>query len=216
MPSIKKTVICGLFFVCALFLENAIAIPLDGDPLAEYSGMEPFLYTQSGRTQSGHVEYAVYQAANYFGTTPSAGDYVYAYQIYNATGSNTSISFFSTAILENANVYEIYSDINSGPDIEPYLEYFLPDDINPESAEYAFAPIPGFGQAIGPGQNSSILVFTSDNTWYSSGFGTVAGGGISTMLTLPAPVPEPAMFALLTLGVLPLIRRKHKTIKKRS
>lgn len=177
-----------------LFVSSADALPLSG----ALSGWEPatayFDYTYDGRTLTGQVDYAVYDSFD--GNPLSGGSYVYAYQIFNSIDSDVSIDSFSIAILDEAVVTDIgWVTADGGGEVEPSFAYFSPDEQSPQSAIYLF--MPQLAGVVGAGQNSTILLFSSDSL-PQPGFGIVEGGSIGESVQgLPTPVPEPTTIFLI-------------------
>lgn len=197
-----------LLFVATLFTPAANALPING----ALSGWEPsnipFDFTYEGRRLTGEISCAVYD--EYPGDAPSGGQYVYAYQIFNSELSSVSIDFFSIGILEGAVVGDIDSDTYQVTDgVVPSYAYFSPDQQTAESAIYLFLPF--LNGLVESGQNSVILLFSSDND-PTEGFGIIEGGSIGEMIDgLPTPLPEPATIFLLGIGgaLLTLTRKKR-------
>ena len=146
-----------ILFISAAFVSVTSALPLGALP--GWSGSVPFDYAGTdGRSLSGYIDYAVYNVGDYTGTAPSEGDYVYAYQVFNAVTSDVCIESFSVCLLDGVDVGDIYAD--SFPDsIEPFAKYFSPDEISPDNASFLFLPAP-FGAVIGGGEKSFYLVFS--------------------------------------------------------
>ena len=66
----------------------------------------------------------------------------------------------------------------------------------------------GFGPGVlNPGQNSALLVVQTNATAYTTTLANVQDG-LNTQVATYSPAPEPASFALLTLGLLAVARRR--------
>ena len=173
-----------------------------GDAFFEYYGLD-------GRALIGQIDYAVYEVDDYPGSAPSGGQYIYAYQVINSGVSDVGAESFSACILEGAEVGNInWDDYQATNGIKPSFEYFSPDSQAPQSARFLF--LPGLGP-VGSGQTSVNLLFSSDNG-PTDGFGFIEGGGIGGAIeSLPTPVPEPATFVLLGIGLMALARKGKTT-----
>ena len=189
----------SLLFLSTIFLQTAKGLPVG----AEYADTDTYVFSRYGRTLTIDIEYGVYEAATVSWDDPLSltGNYIYAYQIYNdAVASDVGVTFFSVSILDGVSVLDIGS-AESG--VEPYVAYFAPGQVGAESAEFSFAPLPGYS-TVGIGEHSNILFFTSDNPWTESdGFGAIHGEVvIGEISNLPTAVPEPATIVLLGCGLL--------------
>jgi hypothetical protein len=195
----KELIVSIMLLTVALCGSAANALPVSGT----VEGWEPstiyFEYVVDGRTLSGQIDYAVYTTSP--GEVELAGQYVYAYQITNSGSSNVSIDSFAVGILEGATVIDIDFDSSvSGGDVEPFHAYFSPDQPTAQSAAWWFMPAPIGDGVVQIGQQSVVLLFSSNDapSPLNDGFASIAGGGIGgTVTNLPTPIPEPTTIILL-------------------
>ncbi|MDD5134711.1 MAG: hypothetical protein PHP01_04815, partial [Phycisphaerae bacterium] len=144
---------------------------LYNDPaaMAGFTGTTTFNLSQASSILNVDVEYAVFAPGQYGGDDLSGGGaYIYAYQIFNNSASNVAVDFFSVGIPGDSGIDIVYTDTNYGTSggIDPLAFQF------PQSAGYMF-----MRQSLNPGQNSSVLLFSSDYL-PTTGFGAVSGGGL--------------------------------------
>jgi len=200
---------------------TSLAGPLSTQPLAYNDGMmtwhgsSAFSAPSSVGTLSGYVDWAVFSAAGYAATgytgypapAPSAGNFIYTFQIYVTDpppGPPVGVSQLSVALITTA------SDIGTF-DVTGASSIYYPSalGISGGGANYTF------GVELPPLQWSSGLAFASPfaPTWLG---GTVQDGGVPIGIWLPSPgtaIPEPASVALLCLGILtgaPLMIRRRR------
>ena len=192
---------------CAVVFAACADASLYSDPaaMAGYTGRTSINIIQSGVELKADVEYAVYAPGTYSGNDLTSGnEYIYAYQIFNSLKSDVAVDFFSVGIISPATVSTIYTDdtygYNPGTGVEPLLS-----KIFAQSAGFVFA-----GQNLNPRQWSSVLIFSSVHS-PTIGFGTVSGGGLCGMGSLPTPaiLPEPATIVMIMPALLAL-RNKNK------
>lgn len=210
MP-VKKLPLLVSACLILLVAVSAMAGPLPTDPNA-LTGFKGSVNFSSG-TLVGRVEYAVY-APGKFGTSaalgnpakadPSAGtDYVYTYEVFTTGSQGTtdlSVALLPGGVPLNATRIGNTATTPEGG-LVPTLNRFNPtNQPQKQTAYYLFAT-----PAIGTGQHSDILLFTSalPPTFINS---TVTGTltTIINNITLPTPVPEPGAFALAGFGLIGL------------
>ena len=192
--------------ISVLFAGSVYALPAGG--LAGFTGTEDFSYTANGWNMTGHIDYAVYEAADWTGVFAPDADYVYAYQVFNDAGSVGIVDSLSVILSPGASLGSIGVEGVSGG-VSPFFSYFSPDITNAQSSLYLFLPaFPGnsSGGFVDPGDKSFLLFFTSDDA-PKMGQGVLSNQGIT--VSLPTVAPEPATIALLGLGSLAVIRRRR-------
>ena len=210
----RKIFIYYLFiFVLSVVAQNAVALPLFGDPFAidSVSGDYVFGGAENQPLFSVHVESAVYLTGNYSGNggyDPSGGadTYLYAYEFFNNAESEVGADDFSVGILSDVIASNAVSDTGYGGvgGVTPFISMLVGSPL--QNVKYLFLL-----DLIDPGEHSSILLFTS-NMAPTSGYGTVSAGGAGGVVSLitPESIPEPAGLLLLGIGGLFLRRRKNK------
>ena len=178
-----------------------------------WAGSTPFL---TG-TLSGHVEWAVFEAANFpfpgAGYAPTPGELVYAYQVF--VDGTAVLSHFDVDVPNAANNIGTFNVLGGGT-VTPSAMSLGPA---PTIAAFDF-----HGPAI-PQSSDSIGLAYSSNKVPQAWFGSVIDTGQSTFVVpIPSPsnvnVPEPATIALLCLGgallVPTAVRRLRKRQRRRS
>jgi hypothetical protein len=160
---------------------------------------------------SGHVDYAVYAPGFYDGSLSLPADkYVYCYQLFEDTSSSVNIDSFSVGLYPGITVGNMTYD--------PAHPVAAPGGTNP-SAEIALSQTALYiffsSNPIMPGNNSSVLLFTSDTApAFGSGLvsGGISGGTIPLNLPTPTPNPEPASLFLFSLGIPALVRFRRRAV----
>lgn len=205
---IMLTFLGGLLIMSSVVSATIIPLNSDSIALADYSGLISVNQTKGSHIYSFNVSYAVYDVTVYNANgrfDPSYGQdlYIYAYQIFNSVNSNTDIKAFEIAITESVTVDNItYDEVAGMPfGITPHLENILPT-----SAIWKFDKNP-----INPGENSVVLLFTSDfapgydnnTTLHSRNENGISGISV----VAPSLIPEPTTLLLLGLGT--IIFRKN-------
>jgi len=140
-------------------------------------------------TRSGHVEYEVYHLEEYVGTLDAMPDnhYVYAYQVFNDEASDLSFDTFSVNFVPGVAV-ENPGSVGTGTDPSGYRSLS-------GSISYYFD-----NSVISPGENSSILLFSS-LLYPTAGYANINGEGRnSTVELIMVPTPEPASSLLFGIG----------------
>ncbi|MBL7106139.1 MAG: PEP-CTERM sorting domain-containing protein [Phycisphaerae bacterium] len=170
-----------------------------------YQGTSYFSQPTTAGGIAGKIDFAVYdtQQASPSGiANPGSGQYIYAYQIFCDQVNTDPISFFSIFNI-GENAIANYNDIDSqndgsGDNVDTTDEYF-----NPSFSKATWVFDNGLLVA---GEHSYFLVLSSDHNWTagSYSFSQPADG------QAPIPNPEPATIALMTTGVVLLLRKKKR------
>lgn len=212
----RNTLVAGLLVAGIALLagpaERAAADILADDPNAmpAWQGTNSSDVTSGGMRIKVDVDFAVFAPGEYPGDDPSGGtDYVYAYQFFNDAVSDVAVCVFSVGIGTNAGADNIGDD-PAGPGADSGV----PPDLctisqASASARWAFGWT-DTGVEVMPGQNSTVLIYTSPNgpRWCVA---SVIDGGLPVPVgELPAPVPEPASAMLLLLGALGALGRLRR------
>ncbi len=194
-----RTAGLALGIACALSAAgSAQAGVLNGHANAFDDGTDVWTGTSSfsnGSGLSGTVDWVVFDRDDfpYSGYSPTAGEFVYAFQIYS-TGS----AAIHSLTLDDPNAAA--DNIGSFADLagEAPTSAVIGSQI-----EWNFA-------GLDAGENSIGLAFSSNNL-PTNLFGVVVNGGsfaVAVPLPVPSPiVPEPASLALLGLGAVTMLRR---------
>jgi hypothetical protein len=214
----RKVVVFAI--VGALLCGSALAGPLAIDPNAYFDGTTLW----RGRTNitdgfilTGVVDWCVYTptgwaAAGWVGYTPTAGEFVYAYQVENA-GLAPILGFGAKMIDDN--------------DANNIGEFDLPG-VNVAAngtPPFGFSGVaPNLDMAnwywqitnLFPGQKSEGLVYSSINTPLEYDV-MIHDGGVSKENIVAAgdpgvasPTPEPATLGLLAAGLIAVLRRRRR------
>ena len=200
----RRTLAPALVAIClGVLTATAGGGVLNGHPAAYVSGAA----TWSGSTAfdnslgvAGYVDWAVFGPGQFpfvaGGYTPTAGEVVYAYQVFN-TGSK-AIPSLAVALSYAADAIGSFSSLGGDPITGATV-------IPGAKAEWQFS-------GIVPGSGSEGLAFSS--SMIPQGFlGFVLGGGTFALMDpLPSPsslVPEPCAAGVLALGGLAMMLRKR-------
>ena len=190
MKNIKSKII--LLFICASVFAVCAKASLYNDPAAMtgFTNRTSLNIAALGSILNVDVEYAVYAPGSYRGDDITSGnEYIYAYQFFNNARANVTVDFFSVGIISGSSINYVYTDEDYGVPggADPLAFNF------PQSAGYVF-----IGNSPNPGQWSDVLLFSSIHS-PTMGFGTVSGGGLGGMGSLPTPsaLPEPATILLI-------------------
>jgi hypothetical protein len=156
----------------------------------------------NGGALKGHVDWAVFNPGTFpytGGYTPTAGEMVYAYQIF-VTGT-APVSSFELLLTDAADNIGSFSDLGGQAPQSAVLTSMV-------SAKWTFAGIPQTDMSYG-------LVFSSPKTPYDLFATVVDTGQTAWVIPLPSPssnpVPEPATLGLVAMGCVMLgLRRRGK------
>lgn len=201
MDSCRIGKVAPLFFISAVclfgfsaFASFGLGISIeDGAPIFSSSaiiGDQPYY-------RYGHVEYEVYAPEGYTGTLAAVPDdhYVYAYRVFNSAVSNLSIDAFIVSLapglaVENSGNEGTGVDPSGGRSVTGSITYY-------------------FDEVISPGENSSILLFSS---LFGPAYGVANISGEvcnSTVEMVMVPVPEPVSCLLFGIGGICLLKRRR-------
>jgi hypothetical protein len=179
---------------------DLISLASDANAIPEWRDSAAFQATGLTKVLDGRIEYAVYLPGQFQQSFPSAdisadGNFVYAYQVFNTPSTDTIRTLTVGLDAAALPVFCGWLDQNQNPN--------NPDGTAPSSAIFT-EPSPPTSTVwyfnlprIPSGGRSQILYFTSPHGpgWQSS---TVLGGQLESWTsTLPSPVPEPSVLALL-------------------
>lgn len=203
-------------FLCALAL---FAAPVFAGPLASdtnaivgfhgstgYQGYYDFPGTSDPSGLVGHIDYAVYTAANYpagfTGYVPTPGQYVYTYQAYQHIDGPAPLSQLILAIENAANNPGTFTgDGGFGP-VVPTSPADIPDDIQLvalDSIQWSFF------SGVQAGHNTIGLAFSSPNPPAMFNGVVIDDGTVGFVIPLPSPggpdVPEPSTLVLASVGL---------------
>jgi hypothetical protein len=202
--------------VLGLLTHSSYAIPVGGEVIM--SGEEYFwtdiLYEP--KCIDARVSYEVLRYED-----ESDYEYLYTYRVFNElhfsgpdNPSAVDIELLSVGISEGANAHSPSFEFGLGGEVAPTALYVVGDPA--QSVTYLFLLEP-----LEVSEYSTLLTFWSDNA-PEMGYGTLVGGGISQVGSLPTPVPEPGSVLLLGAGAASIFagkgvsskRRKNKDVQK--
>jgi hypothetical protein len=216
MKVARKIKLLSVLLVATLFVQNADATLLPYS--SHYQGLSYF--DSAGVT--GQVDFAVYDTLGPHGNEwtgagfapPGAGRYIYAYQIFNDTGSADAIEFFSIMGIDDHPPTPIphhLTDLATMGAQDPWEDYPLiaegvaPTDtdfsIDETNATWKFA-----GGILVAGEYSWFLIFSSAYDWVEGRYEMTTAGGLPI-----SGNPEPGSVVLFGIGgVLTFIRTRKK------
>jgi hypothetical protein len=213
----KKFRLLSLLLVATLFVQNAGATLLPYS--SHYQGRSYFDDPATGVT--GHVDFAVYDTLGPYGNewegagfaAPGAGQYIYAYQIFNDAGSADAIEFFNIMGIDDPPTPHNLIGINTMDMQDPWeydpliTEGVAPTDLNVNPGEtratWEFA-----GGILVAGEYSWFLIFSSTNDWVQGKYQMETAGGFPITGN-----PEPCTLALLGLGSAILFAQRRNSVK---
>jgi len=213
MKVARKIKLLSVLLVATLFMQNADATLLPYS--SHYQGRSYF--DNAGVT--GQVDFAVYDTLGPHGNewtgagfaAPGAGQYIYAYQIFNDTGSTDAIEFFRIMGIDDPPTPQDLIGINTMNTQDPWEDYPLitagvaPTDVD-FSIDETNATWEFFGGILVAGEYSWFLVFSSANDWVEGKYLMQTAGGLPI-----SGNPEPSSIVLLGLGgVMTFIRARKK------
>ena len=182
----------------------ALAGMLDGhsgafsDGSTTWTGQTLF---DNGTGLSGYVDWAVFAPGvfPYAGYTPTPGEMVYAYQVFN-TGAD-ALTLFTVPLSNPADNIGVFADLSGDAQTAMLL---LPSPSG--KAEWQFAGILSPGNSIGLAFSSLYL---PEETFATA----VDGGAFSVIVPIPSPssviLPEPITVSLLAAGATVLVGRRR-------
>jgi hypothetical protein len=179
----RRIFLCAVT-MCAMSISALAVVPPSHNPVPVSGGELTDLFTGAGTGQA-LVTSKVYSLG------PTAGGYLYTYQI---TGATANFTWFSVALNSGTSILGYESDETLG--IKPVNWLPVEDAVNPNSIEAFFRN----GLTTG---DSALLWFTAANG-PTPGDGALArlsaNGGAYALGSVLIPVPEPITMALLGLG----------------
>ncbi len=213
MKVARKIKLLSVLLVATLFMQNADATLLPYS--SHYQGLSYF--DNAGVT--GQVDFAVYDTLGPHGNewtgagfaAPGAGRYIYAYQIFNDTGSADAIELFTIMGFYDPPTPQHLTDLATMDAQDPWEGFPLitagvaPTDtgfnLSETRATWEFA-----GGILVSGEYSWFLIFSSANDWVEGRYEMTTAGGLPV-----SGNPEPSSIVLLGLGgVMTFIRARKK------
>ncbi len=196
-----------LLFLTGILTHNGYAIPVGGDVIM--SG-EEFFHTGSSYAPKCIDARVWYEVVGYDDDNDDSYDeYFYTYRIFNQDDSTVGLELFSVGVFEGADAYSPGFEYGlGGGEVAPTAQYVIGEPA--ESVTFLFL--------LGPldvGEYSALLTFWSDDS-PEMGYGSLCGGGISQVGSLPAPVPEPCSILLFGAGVVAVLAGKANSLKRRK
>lgn len=212
MRGIRKIGWLSLLVAAALFVQNAVAGPVEFLPESSYYQGRTYYnnFTEEGFLR-GRIDFAVYDTSsgNEFGyTAPGTGQFIYAYQIFCDTASTTALEYFSINDIGDNSIDDddgIGSQDDGQGGLEPFNAFFNPSS-EPEQAVWEFDE-----GVLVASEHSYFLVFTSDYDWKEGSYDVTPIGRVSPPTT-GSEAPEPSTMLLLGLGGTLMFMRRRKSV----
>ena len=208
----KRIKLLSLLLVATLFVQNAAAAMLPYS--SHYQGLSYF--NNAGVT--GHVDFAVYDTLGASGdewtgagfAAPGAGQYIYAYQIFNDAGSADAIEFFTIMGIDDPPTPHHLVGITTMTSQDPWENYpLITEGVAPTGTEFNLGETRGtwkFASGILIADEYSwFLIFSSANDWVQGKYLIETAGGLPI-----SGNPEPCTLALLGLGGTILFAKRKK------
>jgi hypothetical protein len=185
----RRMIFCAIS-ICLIGMSSFATIPPSHSPAPVLGGEFSDLFSGTG---SGHATVI----SKVYSLGPTAGGYLYTYQI---TGATANFTWFSVALNPGMSIDSCNSDETFG--IKPIEWLPVEDYTNPNSIE-AF-----FKNGLTSGNSALLWFTTSDGP--TPGLGALArlsaNGGAYAEGTVLVPVPEPLTVTLLGFGWLAAVR----------
>ena len=209
----KRIRLLSLLLVATLLVQNAAATLLPYS--SYYQGRSHF-----NDDVTGYVDFAVYDTLGPYGNewtgagfaAPGAGQYIYAYQIFNDVGSADAIGFFTIKSFDDHHLTGINTMNTQNPweDYPLTTEGITPTDWNAnlEETEAIWKFADATGDILVAGEYSWFLIFSSNTDWVQGKYETGPTGGFPITGN-----PEPCTLALLGLGGTILFAKRRNSVK---
>ena len=208
-----KIKLLSALLVATLFMQNADATLLPYS--SHYQGLSYF--DIAGVT--GHVDFAIYDTLGPHGNewtgagfaAPGAGQYIYAYQIFNDTGSAGAIEFFTIMGIYDPPTPHHLTDLATMDAQDPWEDYpFTTAGVAPTDTRFNLSETRATWEFAGgilvADEYSWFLIFSSTNNWVEGRYEMTTADGLPI-----SGNPEPGSVVLFGIGgVLTFIRTRKK------
>jgi hypothetical protein len=160
-----------------------------------------FTYSTSAGTNSGTIESAVYN---------DGGTLDFYYQISNSDSSATALARLTATDFAGFTTNAAFRSDGSTLGGTTFVNGELPpitadSNVDGSVIGFSFYPPTTPNPEIGPGQQSYVLIISTNATTYSVGNASIIDGGTDTVAAFqPGSVPEPASLGLLGFGLIAL------------
>ncbi len=209
----RGAILCSL--VLLLLSGAALGGPLATDPNAAvydgttWHGSVDVLAgpNAEGKYLRATIDYCVYAPGMFSypgqGYTPTAGEFVYAYQVFvdpNVEAFKLSVGMLASNEANNIGTWAISGGV------DPNDLGFGGTPPNLDTAWWSWDP------GLQPGENSVGLAYSSINAplWW---LGTIQNSGLAASGFVPSPsdvIPEPATMGLVLAGAIAALRRRRR------
>jgi hypothetical protein len=167
------------------------------------TGVQSYLAKDGIKTMSVNIRFSVYDnILSDFVSPPGTQRYIYEYIVENTTASQVAVDLFSVVAGPSAGIAAIGTAIYAAG-IDATGTITTVPTVK-QSADFSFNK----QTPLDIGENSYVLMFTSNNSYRTDGKAVITGGSDGSIPKPDSTTPEPVTVLTFGLGALAIIRRK--------